>query len=166
MPFTPFHFGPGGAIHAIAPRHVSFVAFVAANVLIDTEPLYYILTTQEPLHRFLHTYVGATLVTAVTVLLFLLARKIAPLTKLPNVFRWQELKLSQVAVGAATGSCSHIILDSVMHADIRPLAPFSQANPLYLLISIDELHDYCLWAGTASLVLLVGRRLFLGYRGN
>lgn len=52
MPFTPFHFGPGAAIHALAPRKVSFIAFVAANVLMDVEPLYYMLTRQDHLHRF------------------------------------------------------------------------------------------------------------------
>ena len=164
MPFTPLHFGPGGAIHALAPHHISFTAFVVANVIVDTEPFYYILTKQEPLHRFLHTYVGATLVTVATILLFILARKIAPLTKLPNVFHWQELTLRQAAIGAGAGCYSHILLDSVMHADIRPLAPFSQTNALYLLVSIDQLNSYCLWAGVASVVVLAGRRLFLRYR--
>lgn len=42
MPVTPFHFGPGALLHATAPRHVSFLAFCGANVLIDLEPLYYL----------------------------------------------------------------------------------------------------------------------------
>ena len=54
MPITPFHFGPGGVIHALAPKQVSFIAFCAANVLIDVEPLYFMLTHQYPLHRFFH----------------------------------------------------------------------------------------------------------------
>ena len=166
MPFTPFHFGPGGAIHAVAPRHVSFIAFVASNVLIDVEPLYYMLTGQDPLHRFFHTVIGATLVAAATVLLLLLLHKVASRIRFPNLLRWQELTLSQVAVGAAAGSYSHIVLDSVMHADIRPLAPFSQANPLYLFVSIDALHVFCLWAGAAAVVLLVGRRLLQRHRAG
>lgn len=154
MPFTPFHFGPGGAIHALAPRHISFIAFAAANVLVDVEPLYYMLTGQDPLHRFFHTYVGVTLVIAATVLLFALARKCAARILLPNLLRWRELTLGQVIAGAAAGGWSHIVLDSIMHADIRPLAPFSQANPLYLVVSIDALHDFCLGAGATALVLL------------
>ena len=43
MPITPFHFGPGAALHAISPRHVSFLAFCAANVLTDLESLYFLL---------------------------------------------------------------------------------------------------------------------------
>jgi membrane-bound metal-dependent hydrolase YbcI (DUF457 family) len=157
MPFTPFHFGPGGAIHAVAPRHVSFIAFATANVLVDIEPLYFMLTGQDPLHRFFHTCVGVTLVIAATVLLFMLARKFA--SRLPDPFRWKALGLRQVILGAAAGGCSHIVLDSVMHADIRPFSPFSQANPLYLAVSIDALHDICLWCGAAAVVVLVARRL-------
>ena len=33
MPFTPFHFGPGALLKAAAPRHVSLIAFCAAQVL-------------------------------------------------------------------------------------------------------------------------------------
>ena len=46
MPITPFHFGPGAALHALAPKHVSFLAFAAANVIIDVEPLYFMLAGQ------------------------------------------------------------------------------------------------------------------------
>jgi hypothetical protein len=67
MPITPFHFGPGAAVHAAAPRHVSFLSFCAANILMDVEPLYYRLTGQYPLHRFFHIYIGATLVAVVTI---------------------------------------------------------------------------------------------------
>lgn len=89
----------------------------------------------------------------------MLARKLASGLWLPNLFDWQSLKLPQVIAGAAAGTYSHIILDSVMHADIRPLAPFSQANALYLLVPIDVLHEFCLWAGVAALVVLVVRRM-------
>ena len=159
MPFTPFHFGPGAVIHAVVPRRVSFIAFVAANVLIDVEPAYYMLTGQDTLHRFFHTYMGASVVAVATVLLFLLARKAALSVTLPNLLRWRELNLDQVIAGAAAGAYSHIVLDSVMHADIRPWAPFSQANPLYRLVSIEALQDFCLAAGLAAAVILAGRHL-------
>jgi len=159
MPFTPFHFGPGAVIHAAAPRRVSFIAFVAANVLIDVEPAYYMLTGQDTLHRFFHTYVGASVVAVATVLLFLLARKAALSAPLPNLLRWKELNLAQVIAGAAAGAYSHIVLDSVMHADIRPWAPFSQANALCLLVSIDALQDFCIGAGAVAVVILAGRQL-------
>ena len=166
MPFTPFHFGPGAVIHAVAPRRVSFIAFVAANVLIDVEPAYYMLTGQDTLHRFFHTYVGASVIAVATMLLFLLARKAALSVPLPNLLRWKELNLAQVIAGAAAGAYSHIVLDSVMHADIRPWAPFGQANSLYLLVSIDALQDFCIGAGAVAVVILAGQQLQRTRRGG
>ena len=160
MPFTPFHFGPGAALHAAAPQQVSFLAFCAANVLIDVEPLYYMLTDQYPWHRFFHTYVGATLILAATVGLFILARRLASWVSVPNWFSWQELTVRQVTVGAAAGSYSHIFLDSIMHNDIQPLSPFSTTNVLLRVMDVDRLHEVCVVAGLAAIVLIGARRLW------
>jgi membrane-bound metal-dependent hydrolase YbcI (DUF457 family) len=158
VPFTPFHFGPGAALHSVAPKHVSFLAFCGANVLVDVEPLYYMLSHQYPLHRFFHTYVGVSVVVAATIAAFLIARWISRMVRMPNLFEWQELALRGVLVGSALGGYSHIALDSVMHPDIRPLAPFSDANALYLRIGISQLHWGCLAAGIVGLVILGFRR--------
>ena len=159
MPITPFHFGPGAAIHAVAPKHVSFLAFCAANVLIDVEPLYFILTHQYPLHRFFHTYIGAFLIVIATFTLFVLARWFAARFWLPNLFKWRELGLLPVLLGAAAGSYSHVVLDSLMHQDVTPFAPFSNANPLLRAVSLSTLHWSCLAAGLAALCVFGIRRL-------
>jgi membrane-bound metal-dependent hydrolase YbcI (DUF457 family) len=159
MPITPFHFGPGAAIHAIAPKHVSFLAFCIANVLIDVEPLYYMLSDQYPIHRFFHTYIGATVVAATTVVVFAVLRWFASRWWLPNLFRWQALTFLAVTLGAAAGTYSHIFLDSLMHHDITPLAPFSNANPLVQTVSMSVLHWSCLASGVAGLCLLGVRRM-------
>jgi membrane-bound metal-dependent hydrolase YbcI (DUF457 family) len=159
MPITPFHFGPGAAFHALSPRHVSFLAFCAANVIMDVEPLYYIVTNQFPLHRFFHTYVGASIVLVATLALFLGAFKLASLVPLPNVFSWKQLTVRQVAIGAALGSYSHIVLDSLMHADIQPFWPFSESNPLLRAVSLGTLHWACLAAGITGLVILGIRKV-------
>jgi membrane-bound metal-dependent hydrolase YbcI (DUF457 family) len=157
VPITPFHFGPGAAIHSAVPGHVSFLAFCAANVLIDVEPLYYMMTGQFWLHRFFHTYIGAALVALATVLLFLGARRIARPLSLPNLFQWQELSTRAVVIGAFLGTGSHIVFDSVMHADIRPFAPFSDANPLLGIVSLRALHLFCLIAGVLGGVVVLAR---------
>lgn len=99
MPFTPLHFGPGAAINALAPKHISFLSFCAANVLIDVEPLYFMLNAQYPIHRFLHTYLGASTIIIATLALFVLARKLS--RWLPNWFAWQSLSPAAVTFGAA-----------------------------------------------------------------
>lgn len=163
MPFTPFHFGPGAAIHAVAPNHVSFLSYCASNVLIDVEPLYFMLTQQYPMHRFLHTYIGASLIICATVALFVSARWFASRHWLPNLFKWRELGLLPVALGALVGSYSHIVLDSFMHRDITPFSPFSDANPLLHAMSLSTLHWGSVAAGLFGVCLLAARHL---PRGN
>ena len=164
MPITPFHFGPGAAVHAIAPKHISFLAFCSANVLIDIEPLYYMLTGQYPLHRFFHTYIGATIIMLATALTFFIALKLASRVRVPNLLQWQSLKPLAIWLGAATGSYSHIVFDSVMHTDIAPLSPFSKTNVLYQLIPLGELHLFCLFSAFLGLVILGIRQLLKSKR--
>lgn len=155
MPFTPFHFGPGALIKACAPQHVSFTVFAFTQVLIDVEPLYFMLRGEYPVHRFFHSYLGATLVVLAA---YLLGRPIAGIalalfrTQLkPTIASLVEAgrSIPRIAalIGAVTGAYSHILLDSIMHADVRPFAPFSESNPILLAISIAELHIYCAVAG-------------------
>lgn len=159
MPITPFHFGPGALIHALVPTRVSFIAFCAANVLIDVEPLYFMLTHQYPLHRFFHTWVGALPVAVTTVGMFYGARWCAARCWLPNLVGWRALGRVPVVLGAVLGSTSHIVLDSIMHDDIRPFAPFSQANPLLMAVTLNTLHLACLLAGLAALIIVIARKL-------
>ena len=158
MPFTPFHFGPGAAFYAVAPKQVSFLAFCAANILIDVEPLYFMVNHQFPLHRFFHTYVGASVILLSIFVLFIGALKLASVVPLPNVFCWKQLTILPVVVGAALGSYSHIVLDSLMHSDIRPFAPLSEANPFLGAVSLSALHWSCLAAGVVGLIVVGIRR--------
>lgn len=157
MPFTPFHFGVGAALHAAAPHRVSFLAFCAANVIIDAEPLYYMLTDNPPLHRFFHTYIGATLVAVATIVLFSACKRLASRFRLPDIFGWQSLRLPEVATGSVLGTYTHIVLDSIMHLDIRPLAPFSEANALLQLLSLSALQWVCVASGVLGAVVLAIR---------
>ena len=160
MPVTPFHFGPGAAVHSIAPKSVSFLAFCTTNVLVDIEPLYYMVTQQFPLHRFFHSYVGVSIVIAVAVALFEIAIWSGKKLSLPNVLDWQRLEFRQLFIGATLGGYSHILLDSVMHADIRPLAPFSNNNQLLHTVSLATLHWVCIGCAVFGLFVISARKLF------
>lgn len=159
MPVTPFHFGPGAAVHSIAPRHVSFLAFCAANVLIDVETLYYMLTRQYPWHRFFHTYLGATIAVVATVVLFAALLKLASVRLLPNLLGWKQLTMRPVVLGAAVGGYSHIVLDSLMHPDIHPLSPFSTTNALAGMVSLGTLHWACVVLGVVGIVTIGVRKV-------
>lgn len=158
MPITPFHFGPGAALHAIAPRHVSFLAFCAANVLIDVESLHNLLRRRYPVHAFFHTYIGATLIALAMIATFWWLTRPRIVRRLPDLLGWKQLTLRQVGVGAALGAYSHVVLDSVMHADIQPWSPFSSQNPLLGAVPLSTLHWLCVGAGALGLVVLAVRR--------
>jgi membrane-bound metal-dependent hydrolase YbcI (DUF457 family) len=164
MPITPFHFGPGAAIHALAPRHVSFLAFCTTNVLIDVESLYNLINRRNQVHAFFHTYVGATIVIATTVVLFYFFKWFARKFWFPNILGWQDLSARQVVIGAALGGYSHVALDSVMHLDIRPLAPMSDANALLSIVSLSKLHWACIALGLAGMLGVAVRKALAGER--
>jgi membrane-bound metal-dependent hydrolase YbcI (DUF457 family) len=157
VPITPFHFGVGAALHAVDPRRVSFLSFCVANCITDCEPIYYIFRGEHPPHRFLHTFLGATLVAAATLGLFLWARRLAGKWELPNPFGWRSLSVQAVAIGALLGTYSHILLDGIMHPDVRPFAPWNDLNPFYALISVGWLHLACLLAGAFGIGVIALR---------
>lgn len=158
MPITPFHFGPGALLHALAPRHVSFIGFCAANCVVDLEPLYLMLTGQFPLHRFMHTLTGATCAWLIVVASFLAIRGADRWLRWPDLFQWKALTALPVALGAALGAYSHLLLDGLMHGDMFPFLPLSAENPLLHAVSLDVLHIACAVAGLLGLGLLALRR--------
>jgi membrane-bound metal-dependent hydrolase YbcI (DUF457 family) len=152
VPITPFHFGPGALVAVASRNSVSFLAFAATNVLIDVESLYNMLTDQPRIHTFFHTYIGSTIAAALILLAFLPCRWVA--CKLPpwQFLGWRRISVSAVFLGSLVGAWSHVLFDSVMHSDITPLAPFSDTNPLYRLVSLQVLHLGCVIAGALGVV--------------
>ena len=70
--------------------------------------------------------------------------------------------MRQVTIGAALGAYSHVVLDSVMHRDIRPLAPASMENVLLGIISLSALHWWCIALGIVGFAGVGARRLLAG----
>ena len=142
MPITPYHFGPGLLLRAVAPRHFSLTAFVAANVAIDLESGYFLLTGGWPVHRWLHTFLLGTLLGVAVGYL---------------VHRLRRRTLHAALAGGALGGLSHALLDAIMHADMKPLRPFADANPFLLATSLPTLHLFCIVSGAIGIVWLVAR---------
>lgn len=151
MPFTPFHMGIGLAIKPLAGRHFSVLTFGVAQVAMDIEPLIGMLHGSAVLHGPSHTYLGAI---GIGLLVALLARWICP----PMLRRWNtEILHYRLAwlhesgnwttrtflLSALAGTLSHVVLDSVMHLDMAPWAPWSKANGLYSAVSLSFLHWAC-----------------------
>ena len=158
MPFTPFHMGPGLAVKALGGRHFSVLVFGVAQVVIDIEPLIGMLRGSDVLHGWTHTYGGAAL-------LGLLVMFIAPPICRPILHAWNQLlgreKLAWLASpepltrtaaasGAFIGTFSHVLLDSMMHADLQPYAPWLAGNGLLEVVSIATLHVFCVVTAVAG----------------
>ncbi len=150
MPITPLHFGLGALCHASAPRRVNFWSFCLGNVLIDIEPLYYLLRSEFPLHRFWHTLGGASLILFATLALWL--RFGHHLRQRPRPRLGDD-----VSLGLILGLYSHLLLDSLMHPDLHPFAPLSPANPLLNLVNPDTLTGLCLLCALIAVVILYRR---------
>lgn len=160
MPFTPFHMGPALAIKAVAGPRFSVLSFGIAQVAMDIEPLVGMLRGTQVLHGASHTYWAALVIAAVVTVM-------APAMGRPLLRRWnRELShyggdwlqtpplrsTAAVAAGAFLGTLSHVALDSVMHADITPLAPWSYGNGLLGLVSIAALHGLCTALGVVGIL--------------
>ena len=163
MPFTPFHFGPGLAIKGLIPNQFSLSTFALANVVMDIEPAYRMWRIQTPLHGFSHTLTGALLVAVGTVLLgrfaitqvWHLYQRITSEDGEPFRITWLQAWLSALI---ATGS--HLLLDAVMHEDIHPFAPLTDANPLLMTEWMLQLHLACILAAMFGMLLILARAAF------
>lgn len=169
MPITPLHFGPAFLAKAVAPKHFSILAFGFTQAVMDLEPVYYMVQGLWPIHRYIHTYLGATLIAIFTVALGkpLLERGIQVWNGRFALGRWKRLRtaprISWLAAisGALFGGYSHVLLDSIVHFDVRPFAPWSDSNGLLNLMSISQLYLLCAGLGIfggVALLLVCKRR--------
>lgn len=155
MPVTPFHMGPGLAAKAVLGRHLSLMVFGFSQVAIDLEPMVHLVRGDAVLHGFAHTYVGATLVAALSAVVGrpICQRLLERWTPDPEsrFLIWlrgpDRISWPAAIVGAFVGSYSHVFLDSIMHADVLPLAPFSSANAMLGAVSVGSLHLLCVVSG-------------------
>ena len=161
MPFTPFHMGAGMLAKPLLNKRFSLIAFGLAQIAIDIEPGIGMNQGAEVLHGPSHTIIGALAIAY-------LVAKVTPSISDFMIDRWnrevQHYKLHwlsepvginpiSIQVGAYFGTLSHIVLDSLMHHDIHPLAPFTNRNFLIDLVSHDGVYRLCSVMAFLGLVL-------------
>ena len=153
MPFTPIHMGPGIVVKAVLQGSFSLMVFGWAQIAMDVQPLVVMISGEGHLHGFSHTYIGATLLAIFSALsgkylseigLFLIG-----LNK-----QWQIKIAWWVSfLSAFIGTFSHVLLDSIMHADVEPFFPFTTSNPFLVLISVQSLHRICVYSALIGAIL-------------
>ena len=154
MPFTPFHMGPGILIKALLQGSFSLMVFGWSQIIMDIQPLFVIITGEGHLHGFSHTYIGATLLAIFSALsgkyLSEIGLKTLGISKEPDpvYISWW------VSFGSAfIGTYTHVVLDSIMHSDVEPFYPLSQTNNLLELVTVGQLHLFCLFSALIGAIL-------------
>lgn len=133
-------------------------AYSLAQVVIDIESGYHLLHHNYPVHRQAHTFflggmVGLLCGLIVSRLGTLLAR---PRDVIPEALA-AEYRLPIAALSGIFGGIFHSVLDGIMHGDIRPFRPFTDANPLYGIVSVSVLYLFCIITGLVGAALLLAR---------
>jgi membrane-bound metal-dependent hydrolase YbcI (DUF457 family) len=129
MPFTPFHWGPGLLFGLLLFSYLDLPTFLVASVIVDIEPLLVLtLNLPYPLHGYLHTFLGGTIVAFLLALAMSKIRWI--LSPLMSFFRLERrASFKSIVLASLFGIYLHIILDSPLYSDIRPFYPV-ESNPL------------------------------------
>ncbi len=160
MPFTPYHFGPSALLALPVKKYIDIPTFVLANVAVDLEPLtVIILRLDYPLHGFCHTLLIGT---AVGLFWGILAYAIKGIFKWPmKLFQLScKASISRMLLSGTLGVWLHIIFDSTLYHDIRPLWPFDP-NPLLGIINSSSVFLICEIACIATAVIFPARALYL-----
>lgn len=139
--------GAGIVFKAAARTRFSLVVFGGSQIVIDLQPLIVMLGYNGELHGLSHTVLGATVI---GLLCGLVGKPIGEWF-LKLIREPQHCPISwRVSFSSAfIGTYSHILIDSIMHSDVRPLWPLSAVSPLHGIISIETLHALC-WVGAIA----------------
>lgn len=153
MPFTPIHMGPGILIKALLQGSFSLMVFGWSQIVMDLQPLVVMITGEGHLHGFSHTYIGAALLAIFSALSGKYLSEFGLWFFKVYDDRWITINWRVSFVSALIGCFSHVFLDSIMHSDIEPFSPISPTNQLLGLVSVELLHQICLYSGLLGAVL-------------
>lgn len=140
-------------------RRFSLITFGIAQVAMDIEPGIRMWANADVLHGPTHSILGALIMAFMVMLIapsicnYLQTKwnKEVIYYKQPWLVHSVPVSKSAVAIGAFFGTLSHVVLDSLMHHDIHPLIPFSNANPFMGLIIHDGVYQACMIMGVLGI---------------
>lgn len=161
MPFTPLHMGPGIAIKAVLQGSFSLMVFGWTQIVMDLQPLFVMITGEGPLHGFSHSYVGGSLLAVFSALTGKTLSEIGLYVLGLDRQRQIEIRWWVAFLSAFLGAWTHVLLDSVMHFDVQPFAPFTTVNAFQGWVTIATLHRICFYSaaiGGAVFFLIAGWR--------
>ncbi|MCS7369244.1 MAG: hydrolase [archaeon GBS-70-058] len=164
MPFTLLHLGPGLGLGLPLRKRIHAPTFILASIIIDVEPFLVIsLKLEYPLHGYLHTFLAALIVGLVLgCIMYLLEGSLKTLYRKLLLEGRDNLDLRQFIIAGILGAELHILLDSLLYEDIKPLYPLT-INPLYNPKLKPEIYTLCIWMGMLGLayyIWLIGLAIY------
>jgi membrane-bound metal-dependent hydrolase YbcI (DUF457 family) len=163
VPFTPFHLGPGLLFGLLFFSCVDLPTFLVASVVIDIEPLLVLyLNLDYPVHGYLHTFLGGTIVAFLLALA--MSRMRGTLSPLMSFLKLeQKTSFRSIFLASVFGIYLHILLDSPLYSDIRPFYPI-EANPLLghgMFVGF-EIYTFCVLSLLGGAIVYAARLAFAG----
>ena len=158
MPFTPVHFGFAIFIFSILP-FVDPIALLIGTVIIDVEPIFYLITGIGQMHGIMHSTLGVIVFFIPTSLMSWLSYKYLKLDRYIPKYNVYISLLSGIL-----GLFSHIFFDAILYSEIMFFYPFSNTSgSLYNLTSSSAVY---LVLGIMALVgaLILGAKYYLKYQ--
>jgi hypothetical protein len=164
MPFTPFHLGSALCLGIPLRRYIHAPTFILSNVVLDIEPLLVLVFGLDyPLHGFFHTLVAAIGVgVALGFVMFYVEGRMHPFYKALLLEGDMILGKRSYIMAGVMGTTLHVLFDSPLYLDIKPLYPLD-ANPFYGSLSSPEIHLLSFWMGILGLTFYLLLVLFNAY---
>jgi hypothetical protein len=175
VPITPLHLFPAGVVYFLFYRRLHGIAFILASVLMDTEPILYLISgfpqgsfplllggyVPMSFHAFTHN--PSAILLGVAPLITILAKSLELAKPLwLQIFpdsEWINYSWKLAYLSAVLGGFIHLGWDSTMYSDVNFGFPFTGiSNPL-------RSSQSAIWIGILSLVLIVPA-YFVGKRIN
>lgn len=160
--------GVGLVAKAGGDSRISLISFGLAQIAMDIEPGIGMLNSAAVLHGWTHTVAGALAIAAALTV-------VAPWVVRVVVARWNvevshyglawltvdpPCRWSAVAAGAFFGTLSHVLLDTLIHADMAPFGPLFVRNPMLGWVEHDTVYGTCTFGILAGSLLWLLRKWF------
>lgn len=157
MPFTPFHLGPAFLLGQIFEKRINLISILLGSVIIDVRATYCLFAGCRPLHGPLHTFLMATIIVfLLTWLIFTQRQWLQKITDRLQVD--QTYSFMSIIAGSIIGTWGHVLFDSFLYTDIRPLWPLT-GNPFLDLAGQGAIYLVCMLSFLPAMIIYFQRYL-------
>jgi len=157
MPFTPFHLGPAFLLGEMFEKRINLISILLGSIIIDVRATYCLFSGCRPLHGPFHTFLNATVI-ALLLSIFLFSQK-EWLQKITDKLRIEQTySFISIATGTLIGTFSHVLLDSFLYMDIKPLWPL-ETNPFSGMALSGTIYLLCILSFIPALGIYLHRYL-------